>query len=39
VLDGSIWEGLVEPSLEIDIRRGDADDPLRVSCRRETSSC
>jgi hypothetical protein len=29
VLDTKTWEGLAEPSLDIDIRRGDADDPLR----------
>lgn len=29
VLDSKTWEGLAEASLDIDIRRGDAEDPLR----------
>jgi hypothetical protein len=28
VLDAATWTGLMEPSLDIDIRKGDADDPL-----------
>jgi hypothetical protein len=37
VLDGATWEGLAEPSLEVDIRRGDADDPLRGVVRITSS--
>jgi hypothetical protein len=29
VLDAKTWDGLAEASLHIDIRRGDAEDPLR----------
>jgi hypothetical protein len=37
VLDAATWAGLADPSLEIDIRRGDADDPLRGVVRITSS--
>jgi hypothetical protein len=38
VLDTGTWAGLAEPSLDIDIRRGDADDPLRGVVRITSST-
>jgi hypothetical protein len=37
VLDAATWADLSDPSLDIDIRRGDADDPLRGVVRITSS--
>jgi hypothetical protein len=37
VLDAATWTGLKDPSLDIDIRKGDSDDPLRGVVRITSS--
>jgi hypothetical protein len=38
VLDAATWTDLAEPSLDIDIRKGDSDDPLRGVVRITSSA-